>query len=669
MTGPDLSIAPEDFYISDLEPDLGQTVHMMALVRNIGDQDAYNVTVRFVDWFETNMTIIEDVYVGHMAAGEVRNVSTDWTAGPVGLHLMEAIADPNDIIPEIDEGNNVAFHGVVVHGQQPVEDAPWPMFRQNLNHTGLSPYDTSGNTGKLEWSFQTGHIVESSPAIGSDGTIYVGSADNFTYAINPDGSEKWRFWTGTVYQSSPAIGPDGTIYIGSIGFIGQNDSKLYAINPDGTEKWSVDNLGIRSSPVIGPDGTVYVGSCDSNLYAINPTGTEKWRYGTASDIHSSPAIGSDGAVYVGSTDGHLYAVNPDGSKKWTIGVGLVDYSSPAIGSDGTIYIGSHNGRLVAVNPNGSIKWAFMTGGHVETSAGIGSDGTIYFGSYDNKVYALNPDGSEKWHFTTNGDVESSPAIGAEGTIFIGSNDNRLYAINPNGSEKWHFAAGSHVYSSPAIGADGTIYVGSHYGKLYAVGRGKPDLTIAGIHFSDDTPEEGQTVVIWAYVHNIGTQDAYNVTIQFVDWFEGIQLPLPEAIIDFIPAGSYRNATTVWLAIPAGNHTIEVTADPYNWIPEGNEGNNVATRCVTVAPAGGYQIFVQATMFDNDNDGKYDDVVILVYDSNNHAIEGASIFVNGVYYGLTADTGLLVLENFSLGTYHVDAVFGSLSAKTTFYSEG
>ncbi len=668
ITGPDLLIAHEDFHIWDWEPDLGQVVHMFALVRNIGDQDAHNVTVRFVDWYEVNMTIIDDVFVGSIPPGGVANASTDWVAGPVGLHLIEAIADPDDIIPEIDETNNVASRIVIVGGQQPLE-GPWPMFRQNTNHTGLSPYDTSGNNGELEWSFQTGHIIESSPAVGFDGTIYVGSADNFTYAINPDGTEKWKLWTGTVYQSSPAIGLDGTVYIGSIGFLGQNDSKFYAINPDGTEKWSIPNLGIRSSPVIGPDSTIYVGSCDGNLYAINPDGTVKWSYATIGHIHSSPAIAFDGTVYVGSTDGNLYAINPDGSAKWATGVSLVDYSSPAIGSDGTIYIGTHNGRLVAVNSNGTAKWTFTTGGNVESSAGIGSDGTIYVGSYDNKVYALNPDGTEKWHFTTNGDVESSPAIGADGTIFVGSNDNKLYAINPDGTEKWRFTAGSHIYSSPAIGTDGTIYVGSHYGKLYAVGKGKPDLTIGDIHFSDDTPEEGQTVFIWANVHNIGTQDAYNVTVQFIDWFEGIELPLPEAIIDFIPAGSCGNATTVWLAIPAGNHTIEVTADPLNLIPESDEGNNVASRCVTVSPTGEYQIFVQATMFDNDNDGKYDDVVILVYDSNNHAVEGASIFVNGTFYGLTADTGLLILENFSLGTYDVDAIFGSLSAETTFYSEG
>ena len=39
--------------------------------------------------------------------------------------------------------------------------------------------------GKL-WEFKTGGFVQSSPAIGSDGTVYVGSWDNKLYAIKTD---------------------------------------------------------------------------------------------------------------------------------------------------------------------------------------------------------------------------------------------------------------------------------------------------------------------------------------------------------------------------------------------------------------------------------------------------------------------------------------------------
>ena len=339
-------------------------------------------------------------------------------------------------------------------------DSAWPMFRQNPSHTGRSPYG-GPEVPKPKWSFTAGQIL-SSPAIGADGTVYVGSSDGKLYAVNRDGSKKWDFPTGWLF-SSPAIGADGTVYVGS------SDNKLYAVNPDGSRKWDFPTGDrIYSSPAIGADGTIYVGSWDNNLYAVNPDGSKRWDFTTGDDIISSPAIGSDGTIYVGSWDSKLYAINPNGSLRWSFTAGIDGWSSPAIGADGTIYFGSYDFRLYAVNPDGSKRWDFPTGNAIISSPAIGADGTIYIGSFDNKLYAINPNGSLRWSFTTGSEVWSSPAIGADGTIYVGSWDNKLYAINPDGSKKWDFTTGYRIYSSPAIGADGTIYVGSYDNKLYAI---------------------------------------------------------------------------------------------------------------------------------------------------------------------------------------------------------
>jgi len=366
-------------------------------------------------------------------------------------------------------------------------DSPWPMFRQNLNHTGVSPYDTSANNGQLKWTFSTVYVIFSSPAIGSDGTIYVGSYDDNLYAINPDGTKKWSFLTGDDIPSSPAIGSDGTIYVGS------RDNKFYAVNSDGTEKWNFTTGSVvHSSPAIGSDGIIYVGSDDDKLYAFNSDGTEKWSFETGSHVHSSPAIGSDGMIYVGSVDGNLYAINPDGTEKWNFTTDYKIWSSPAIGSNGTIYVGSNDHKLYAFKPDGTEKWNFTTGAGVTSSPAIGTDGTIYVGSKDHNLYAINPDGTEKWRFTTGAFIySSSPAISSDGTIYIGSQDYKLYAINPGGTEKWNFTTGSCVYSSPAIGSDGTIYIGSYDDKLYAIGPlNVPPIAEAG---SDQTVNLGDIV--------------------------------------------------------------------------------------------------------------------------------------------------------------------------------
>ncbi len=59
-------------------------------------------------------------------------------------------------------------------------------------------------------------------------------------------------------QSSPALGPDGTIYIGAVTSAG---GAVYALNPStGAIKWTTSTLGgVVSSPVVSPDGsTIYV---------------------------------------------------------------------------------------------------------------------------------------------------------------------------------------------------------------------------------------------------------------------------------------------------------------------------------------------------------------------------------------------------------------------------
>ena len=76
--------------------------------------------------------------------------------------------------------------------------------------------------------------MESSPAIGSDGTVYVGSYDSKLYAINgKSGVKLWEFETGGYVNSSPAIGSDGTVYVGS-------GKKHYAIK--------TDSKGLAKSP-------------------------------------------------------------------------------------------------------------------------------------------------------------------------------------------------------------------------------------------------------------------------------------------------------------------------------------------------------------------------------------------------------------------------------------
>ena len=154
----------------------------------------------------------------------------------------------------------------------------------------------------------TGNGVWTGPALSPDGnTLYFGADDNYLYATNTiTGGLKWKSpSTFGGVQSSPAVGADGTVYVGT------QYGNLWALNPsDGSLKWTTYTASSAwSSPAIGADGTIYFATDLGGIFAMNPNGTVKWSRVNNLDGHyrSSPAIGRDGTMYIGSTNGKLYA--------------------------------------------------------------------------------------------------------------------------------------------------------------------------------------------------------------------------------------------------------------------------------------------------------------------------------------------------------------------------
>ena len=359
------------------------------------------------------------------------------------------------------------------------------------------PFAYGQTPGQELWSFPTGDVVFSSPAVGDDGTIYVGSENNNLYAINPSGTQKWVFIGATDWiDSSPAIGSDGTIYVGSW------DNNLYAINPaNGSQIWKfeTDSL-IIASPAIGADGTIYFGSSDATFYALNSNGTKQWEFLTTDELDSSPATAADGTIYFGSYEGNLYALNPDGSLKWTFSVDVVEgedsriSSSPAIDFDGNIYFGSGNNRLYSVDPSGTERWSFTAGGNVDSSPVIGVDGTVYFASRDGYIYVLDEFGIEDFSILVGDVFFSSPILDDAGnfyiTSFVGGGTSKVFAFREDGGFLWEFAISDLVDSSPTIAPNGALYIGGFDGRLYAIHAGNGLANSFWPQFSHDPKHTG-----------------------------------------------------------------------------------------------------------------------------------------------------------------------------------
>ena len=186
--------------------------------------------------------------------------------------------------------------------------------------------------------------------------------------------------------TSPALGSDGTLYIGS------HDDRLHALSQDGQVKWTYQARGPVSDPVVGPDGAIYVGSWDHYVYAFAPDGTLKWSYATGRPVMSAGNIGPSGSLYIPSHDYYLYAFSPGGELRWRYKTGWVMSRPPGIDQDETLYGGGHDGILYAINPDGTTRWKFDTGdplnNKIQSTLAIGDDGSIYFGCEDCHVYAL-----------------------------------------------------------------------------------------------------------------------------------------------------------------------------------------------------------------------------------------------------------------------------------------
>lgn len=228
-------------------------------------------------------------------------------------------------LSKIVSGPAIANDGTI-YVAATMSDEPNPQNYASFSLYAFTPDDT------VRWIYEIGAKGISSPTIGPDGTIYFGTTSHYIYALSPDlrstgagengsmfASPKWCYETNGEMISTPAIGKDGTIYVGSMEdafdqhhqdirrsdeIIGTGQY-LYALSSDGSLKWKFLVEGDAcSSPSIGSDGTLYFVDWSWHLYALNDDGTLKWRYGPIMASgpggfpFSSPAIGIDGTIYV-----------------------------------------------------------------------------------------------------------------------------------------------------------------------------------------------------------------------------------------------------------------------------------------------------------------------------------------------------------------------------------
>ncbi|HDR00171.1 MAG TPA: hypothetical protein ENN51_07815, partial [candidate division WOR-3 bacterium] len=227
------------------------------------------------------------------------------------------------------------------------------LFKVNDDGTGASPV----------WSspFRAREEIYSSPVLANDRVI-VCDDSGYVYFLNPaDGQVMNDFKCDDGIVASPAIGADGTVYVGT------DQGTMYAIAPDGSERWNypiTPFAQIYGSAVIAVDGGIVFGADNGYLYKLN-AGTGQVMPGwpvmvTAGGLATTPAVSADGVIYVTSDDDVLHAVAQDGTVLWTVTLDMpglrlsTDELSPSVMIDqhGIIYAASTTDGLFAIAGRG-----------------------------------------------------------------------------------------------------------------------------------------------------------------------------------------------------------------------------------------------------------------------------------------------------------------------------
>ena len=151
--------------------------------------------------------------------------------------------------------------------------------------------------GSLAWNYPTNDDILSAPAIDFNGRIYFAAGKTKLYTLNSNGSLLWTYTynSSTAIESSPAIGTGGEIYLCGNAFHG-----LSRWESSGTLSWSYRASGTyASSPAVNSGGRIIFVAGASTLAqtCLNSNGSLCWSYQGGATSFVSASIGSGGEVY------------------------------------------------------------------------------------------------------------------------------------------------------------------------------------------------------------------------------------------------------------------------------------------------------------------------------------------------------------------------------------
>jgi len=189
--------------------------------------------------------------------------------------------------------------------------------------------------------------------------IFVTSLDHSVYAVDIETYEiVWHKDLGGAIPGSPAIGSDGMLYVGSLA------AQLEKFDPatgDHQPAFDAKNW-VWSTPVADGD-TLYFGDLEGNLYSFNTsTSALNWEPIQPDGPITASVLLQNDHLLLATESGSIYAIDKSGKALWSEAVGGKIYTTPVIAGDSTLVapLGAEF-YLTALDSNGRTVWTFTPG--------------------------------------------------------------------------------------------------------------------------------------------------------------------------------------------------------------------------------------------------------------------------------------------------------------------
>jgi outer membrane protein assembly factor BamB len=269
------------------------------------------------------------------------------------------------------------------------------------------------------WDKVLANQLSGSPAVSTDGTIYIASSDKRLHALTPSGELIWSALLDFAPVGAVALSVSGEVAVAD------DQGGITTFDAQGNGRWGYRPAQLRralSGPVFDADGNAYLAQ-DGYLVSVDPRGVERWtsrlpytyfspvprvdgRFVFFKDLVFSARTGKilvaespdDLDQFITGADGKLYLMSQSRLLEWQASadsaalaaVRTYDWtkrfpagnpSDATIWSDGGTWLmlttGTYDSRLIWVNPQGEVAGTTelpVFGGRI---IGIGEDGLVY----------------------------------------------------------------------------------------------------------------------------------------------------------------------------------------------------------------------------------------------------------------------------------------------------